>query len=390
MLISLGAQSKRSLILPALTMSRISPVARGLLTSLLLIEIGQTFGTSIGVTNQIKTVNSFVAIISALAMGLLSVRMRHKTLLVAGLALSVITTLGCFFAPSFITLLIVFSLGGWAANMIFPMTTAIMGANIPREDRSKAMGWLVAGPAAGYLFGFPIVNYIGDWRLSFLFFALPLILVALFLTLIGVPSTETVNPKTDILAGYRGVFSNRSAIASLVGHMLGLSVWQIPLTLASSYYRSHHGISRGQVVFIIMAMAILYIGGSLVSRRIISRIGYKNATVLFAAGLGLFTMVTFLDLPTTISVALGLGTSLMGGLFAPSSQGLNLEQIPKLRGSMMSMVSAFGSTGNMLSLGLSGLLLIRYGWSTMGIVVGIFGLIGGVIIYFLAQEPSIG
>ena len=137
-------------------------------------------------------------------------------------------------------------------------------------------------------------------------------------------------------------------------------------------------------------MAILYIGGSLVSRRIISRIGYKNATVLFAAGLGLFTMVTFLDLPTTISVALGLGTSLMGGLFAPSSQGLNLEQIPKLRGSMMSMVSAFGSTGNMLSLGLSGLLLIRYGWSTMGIVVGIFGLIGGVIIYFLAQEPSIG
>ena len=386
----MGAQSKRSLILPALTMSRISPVARGLLTSLLLIEIGQTFGTSIGVTNQIKTVNSFVAIISALAMGLLSVRMRHKTLLVAGLALSVITTLGCFFAPSFITLLIVFSLGGWAANMIFPMTTAIMGANIPREDRSKAMGWLVAGPAAGYLFGFPIVNYIGDWRLSFLFFALPLILVALFLTLIGVPSTETVNPKTDILAGYRGVFSNRSAIASLVGHMLGLSVWQIPLTLASSYYRSHHGISRGQVVFIIMAMAILYIGGSLVSRRIISRIGYKNATVLFAAGLGLFTMVTFLDLPTTISVALGLGTSLMGGLFAPSSQGLNLEQIPKLRGSMMSMVSAFGSTGNMLSLGLSGLLLIRYGWSTMGIVVGIFGLIGGVIIYFLAQEPSIG
>ena len=136
----MGSRSKGRFFLPALTASRISPVARGLLTSLLLIEIGQTFGTSIGVTNQIKTVNSFVAIISALAMGLLSVRMRHKTLLVAGLALSVITTLGCFFAPSFITLLIVFSLGGWAANMIFPMTTAIMGANIPREDRSKAMG----------------------------------------------------------------------------------------------------------------------------------------------------------------------------------------------------------------------------------------------------------
>jgi len=93
MLISMGAQPKRSLLLPALTMSRISPQARGLLTSFLLIEIGQTYGTSIGVTNQIKTLNSFVAIISALAMGVLSVRMKHKTLIVAGLALSVVTTL---------------------------------------------------------------------------------------------------------------------------------------------------------------------------------------------------------------------------------------------------------------------------------------------------------
>jgi predicted MFS family arabinose efflux permease len=383
-------RSKGRLILPALTAARISPVARALLTSFLLIEIGQTYGTSIGVTNQIKTVNSFVAIISALAMGLLSVRMKHKTLLVAGLGLSVITTLGCVVAPSFITLLIVFSLGGWAANMIFPMSTAIMGANIPREDRSKAMGWLVAGPAALYVFGFPIVNYIGDWRQAFLFFALPLILVALALTVIGVPASETVNPRTDILAGYRGVFSNRSAIASLIGNMMGMFVWQIPLSLASSYYRSHHGISRGLVVYIIMAMAIIYIGGSLVSRRIISRTGYKKATVFFAFGLSFFTIATFLDLPTTISVALGFGACLMAGLFAPSSQGLNLEQIPELRGSMMSMVSAFGSTGNMLSLGLSGLLLMQYDWSTMGIVIGIFGLIGAVIVHFLAREPSIG
>jgi len=385
MLISMGAQPKRSLLLPALTMSRISPQARGLLTSFLLIEIGQTYGTSIGVTNQIKTLNSFVAIISALAMGVLSVRMKHKTLIVAGLALSVVTTLGCVFAPSFITLMIVFSLGGWATGMIMPMTTAIMGANIPREDRSKAMGGLMAGPAVLYVIGYPIVNYIGDWRQAFLFFALPLILVALLLTWMGVPVSETANPRTDVFAGYRGIFSNRSAIASLVGNMLGISVWTIPLSLASSYYRSHHGIPRGVIVYTISAMAMLFIGGSLISRRIISKIGYKKATMLFAIGLGLSTMFLFLDLQTTISIAFGFSTALMAGLFVSSSQGLNLEQIPELRGSMMSMVSAFGSAGSMLSLGLSSLLLIQYDWSTMGIVIGAFGLIGGVIVHFLAQ-----
>jgi MFS family permease len=170
--------------------------------------------------------------------------------------------------------------------------------------------------------------------------------------------------------------------------MLGISVWTIPLSLASSYYRSHHGIPRGVIVYTISAMAMLFIGGSLISRRIISKIGYKKATMLFAIGLGLSTMFLFLDLQTTISIVFGFSTALMAGLFVSSSQGLNLEQIPELRGSMMSMVSAFGSAGAMLSLGLSGLLLIQYDWSTMGIVIGAFGLIGGVVVHFLAREPS--
>ena len=74
-------KSGGKLLLPALTISRIAPQARGLLTSLLLLEIGQTYGTSIGITNQIKTANSFLAIFSALAMGILSVKTpNHRTL----------------------------------------------------------------------------------------------------------------------------------------------------------------------------------------------------------------------------------------------------------------------------------------------------------------------
>jgi len=106
------------LFLPALTISQMAPGTRALLTGLLLIEIGQTYGTPIGLTNKIKTFNSAAAILAALSMGFLSMRIRHKTLLIAGLTLSAICAIGCAFAPSFSLLIIIYSIGGLAGNTI--------------------------------------------------------------------------------------------------------------------------------------------------------------------------------------------------------------------------------------------------------------------------------
>ena len=48
-----------------------------IISGLLLIDIGQTFGYPVGVTGQIATVYSAIAVIFALIMGVLSARYRH-------------------------------------------------------------------------------------------------------------------------------------------------------------------------------------------------------------------------------------------------------------------------------------------------------------------------
>jgi predicted MFS family arabinose efflux permease len=376
------------LIVPTLTISRISPQARSLLTTLLLIEIGQTYGLSIGVTNQIKTFNSFAAIFAALLMGFLSVRFRQRTLLIAGLALSVFTTLGCYLAPSFPILIIFYSLGGIAANTIFPMTTALLGEHIPLSERTRALGWLTAGPAAIYVLGYPIVNYIGDWRRAFLIFALPIILVALLLSFVGLPSTELTTRREDILAGYKGVLASRSALACLVSSGMGLGVWQIALSLGSSFYRQQFSMSRNNVVYVTVVMALLYISGTLIARKIIPKYGRRNTAIASSVLLGLFTIFFTASFNLTMALATGLVTCFAAGVRVNASQGLNLEQIPDLRGPMMSLSSAFGSTGNVMSLSLSGYLLINYGWSVMGSVIGVFGFIAGIILYLYAEDPT--
>ena len=376
------------LLLPALTISRVSPQARTLLTGLLLIEIGQTYGTSVGLTNQLGTVNSAVAVIAALLMGVLSVRIKHRSLLITGLFLSVITTLGCYYAPSFAFLLLAYSVGGLASTMITPMTTALIGEHVRLEERSQALGWLMMGPAALYIVGYPLVNHIGDWRQAFLLFVLPIILIAMLLTVMGLPSSESMPRKSDILAGYKGIFTSRSALACLISNGLGLGVWQISLSLASSFYRQQLSMSRGLVAYITIVMALAYMAGALVSRKLIPIFGRRKAAAVSSVFLGLSTIIRFAVINQAVAITLGFLTCLLAGMRTTSSLSLNLEQLPELRGPMMSMTSAFGSTGNVLSLSLGGALLIQHGWMVMGVGIGVFGIIAGAILHLFAQDPT--
>jgi len=384
----LGKSTNGKLILPALTMSRIVPQARNLLTTFLLIEIGQTYGTSIGLTNQIKTFNSIAAVLAALTMGFLSVKYKQRTLLMVGLSLSIISVIGCYSAPSFITLVIMYSLGGVAGNTILPMTTSLLGEHVPREDRTKSLGWLMAGPAALYIVGYPLVNYIDDWRMSFLLFVLPIILVALLLTTIGVPKHQLTAPRTDILAGYKGILSNKSAVACLVSYGLGLGAWQITLSLSTSNLRQQFLISRDVVVWITMLNAMMYIAGALVSRKVVSGYGVKNSSMFLNVLLGVFTICRFIVPDFVLAIVLSAIICVVAGLRSAAVSGLNLEQVPDLRGSMMSLTDAFGSIGNVLSLSLGGYLLIVYNWGIMGSIIGSFGIVAGLILYMFVKEQS--
>jgi len=380
--------NEQGLIYSALTISRLSTGARGLLTGLLLIEISQSFDTTIAIANQMNTANSLIAIVTAIGMGIISLRYNHRTLLITGLVLSLVSTLGCFYAPTFLTLVIIYSLGGLAASIIFPMTTALLGEYVLQENRSKVLGWMMAGGAALYTVGYPIVNYIGDWRNAFLYFALPLIVISLLLCIKGLPESNSRNENSDMFAGYRGIFSNRSAIVSLVGYSLGMGVWSLTLSLGSSFYREHLSLSRDMVSNITILLSLFYIFGAMVTSRLIPRWGYTRVVYgsLFILGLG--TCIRFFVSDLYLNLCLGLINVFMAGVMGTSCQGLNLEQLPELRGPMMSMTNAFSSIGSTLSLGLSGVLLTVYGWGVTGAVIGVFGIIAGFLIYFMVQNPE--
>lgn len=128
------------LILPSLVMSRFALQPSTLLVGLLLLDIGSTFGLPVGVAGQLRTAASVVGVVSSLLMGALSIRYRHKSLLMGGLLVFIISSVGCSLSMNFAMMLVFNSLAGLGTAMVAPMTVALVAEHLPLERRSGAIG----------------------------------------------------------------------------------------------------------------------------------------------------------------------------------------------------------------------------------------------------------
>lgn len=393
------ATSRRSpqgrLVLPSLVLARFATQPSGLITGLLLIDIGLTYGISVGEAGQMRAFSSTIALVFALLMGVLSVRYRHKTLLLTGFLFYSVSALGCFLAANFTVMTVVFSLSGIGMAMVRPMASALVGAHIPLEKRSNAIGWILAGGSISYLVGAPVVSYLaglGGWKMAFLGFMLPVSLVSLLLTFIGVPK-ENINPESptrgsNYLDGFKKVLTNRSAVACLVGASLGMATWTATLTYSISFFRQRFSIPTSWASLILSGFALCFTLGSLSGGYLINIFGRKRFTIISTILLGISTML-FLNLSVLwLSLVLALICCVLAGMRYSASDNLTLEQIPEFRGAMMSIGSAASSLGSTLGAGVGGLTLISWGYGGLGLSLGSFGIAAAAIYLLFAIEPT--
>jgi len=120
--------------------------------------------------------------------------------------------------------------------------------------------------------------------------------------------------------------------------------------------------------------------------KIILKIGCKRTAYSTLFFIGISAIVFFFLTDFYVSALLLIVMTMIGGVMETSCQNLNLEQLPDHRSSMMSMQIAFSNIGTATSLGFSGFLLIEYGWSVMGAIVGVFGVLASLLVYSFVSE----
>ena len=383
------------LFLPSLTVSSFAVGPLSVWAALLLIDIGYSLNTSVGVTGQINTSYSIAAFIFALLMGVLSIRFKHKSLLLVGLALIGVSALGCFLASDYVMMLVFYSISGIGYAMANPMIFALVGEHLPLKNRANAIGWVVAGGALVFVIGAPVIAItagIGGWRLPLLAFVMPILLVSLLLAFPSLPSTsinrQTIVDSKTYLRSFREILLNRSAVACLTGDFLRSAAFVALVIYVTSFVRQRFLLSTDLASIVLLFGALSYAIGSLACGFFVNRFGRKLSAVVTAFLAGIF-IISYVYVPIFwLSLLLILVASWFSGMVASAANSLTLEQVPKLRGSMMSIDSAVLSLGSALGTAAGGLALLYFNYEGLCSVLGIIGMVAALILFALAKDPT--
>lgn len=179
-------------------------------------------------------INSYVVVLAALLMpiGAMGDRWGRKPVLVAGMFVFGLASIGAALAPSTTVAIAARVIAGVGAAMIMPVTLSVITSSFPQEHRTRAIGVWSAVAGGGGLIGMlasAILVDLASWRWVF---AVPVALTAvgLAVTISSVPNAPGVRTGSfDVLGS---LFSALTIGGFVLGVYLGPERgWSAPLTV---------------------------------------------------------------------------------------------------------------------------------------------------------------
>jgi predicted MFS family arabinose efflux permease len=382
--------------LPAISLVRFISQLPNILTGLLLIEIAASFGTSVGVMGQVRTLSSGLGVVVSLLMGAMSVWFGHKLLFVVGVGLLSASAFFCNMASSYEFMLVAFALSGVGTAIVGPIGMTLIARHVPQDRRASAIGWTIAASASAYLVGAPsfaVIAGIGGWRLGFLGFVLPFSLLSLVFSYLVLPSEDKGggNPSAGgVVDALKAVGTNLSASACMITTALVIATWSVHLVYSSSFVRQTFGVSREFVSLSTIVGASCYIVGSVMSGRLVNRFGRRRVALLASVPAGAALLIYY-NMPN-LWVTLGLNyiAAMLFGTLHSANTNLALEQIPSFRGTMMSINKAAGSLGSTLVVVFGGWALLEYGFPYLGALIIGLNILAFVVYWLMVKDSMRG
>ena len=364
--------------------------------SLLPVDMAKTFlpdsfapGTSpatqkaaVGVVKQTDAINSVFEVVAAVALSFLAIRFRHKSLLLVGVGLVLVSAVGAYFSPTLPTMQAFFALEGFGTVMVTAMGLTMIGEYVPMQKKAKASSYLVAAGSAAYLIGVVIINRVtnfGGWQLNFLLLTLPVAALGLILSFIALPnkqnakSESSTNEKTPYWATFRRILKNKSAILYLIGYMVSSMV--VTGSFAMSFYMQEYGLSIDSATVISMTALTITVIASIVMGRIISKKGAKILIIASAIADGILTIM-FVFMPSySLAIPLDMVHVWMYATVFVGFTALALDQVPESRGTFISIRAMFRYIGVAIGAAIGATLLSTFAsYQAVGIAFGVISI----------------
>ena len=383
---------KKRLFLPVVVLSVFLTWTFTVFFSTVLLDIAKSFQVSIGTASQALTVARFAGLIIGLAMGFLTIRFNHKSIFVSGVTLYGLGILGSILSPNFTSLVVFQVFQGMGLTIVGIISLTLIGDLLPLQKRGFAIGIVVSSGFLTYVLIPPLsssITLLAGWRSVLVWFILPFSIACLVLCLLIIPTTSKQGKQnSQYLEAFKRILVNKSAVACVVSMALLTMMSSVPVYAVSFYRINFLSSTTDAALYSSVAAAGGMIGG-LIGGRLVNRFGRKPLTVSTAFVSSVFAILFTLLPNVMVSVAFWTICAFSLSMTLVGLQSLVLEQVPKHRGSMVSMNSVFRSIGLVLGVAVGGIILNLFS-NNFQLLMAIFGFSGIVsipILLFIAKDP---
>jgi FSR family fosmidomycin resistance protein-like MFS transporter len=157
---------------------------------------------------------------------------------------------------------------------------------------------------------------------------------------------------------------------------------------SASFFREKFGLSLVSAALLVsLAVLVVFSLGSILGGHLVNRVGRKRLLLatLFIPSPILVLLAFLSDLWLTL--ALFYLFNFIYSLSNSPSVSLTIEQSPESRGTMMSMMSIFTTSGMIMAAAVGGMALVLSGWTGVIFTFVTLQLISVAIFFFLTEDP---
>ena len=352
-----------------------------LVLSPILVEVAGEFDVSTAAAGQLRTVTGLVAGSTALVVGRLAGRLALRDLLIGGALLLAASSLLSALAPTFWFLALAQAPLGVAVAILLSAGVAGAGEWAAAGERARVLSWALVGQAAAWMVGMPVIGAVAElsWRLAFVVVPLAASLLAAF-----VLSLCTAGPPAAAATGtgLMRLLHERSVAAWGLGELLAFSAWTGILVFAGALFIESYGASTATTGIVLGAIAVAYVPGNLVARRVVE---HRARTILIsfalAAAVGAAAFGTLRPALAVSALILAVLAFLAGGrTLAGSAFGLAVA--PNRSLAIMGLRAAALQFGYLVGSGVGGIALALAGFDGLGLAFA--------VLFAAAAVPHLG
>ncbi len=359
----------------------------------LLVDMAADLNVSVAVAGQLSALTAVSWFATALFAGPLSDTYGRKRMLLIGLWVATIGTLGMGFASNF-PMAVFFRVMTGFAGIISPCVSALLSDFIPLERRGKGLGFMVVGGNIAGVAGVPLITIlaqVADWRWSFIATGISTAAIGAYLTMFLPESRPGAVGGLNVFGRMKPLLRHPPMWDLTVVNLLVRATFMAFLTYFPAFLIVRQGISTAEVA---LPMAFIGVGlvvasgggGALADTRFKLRIPAAGLAV--AAVLGVILFNTHLSLP----MAVALGVAFCLAVYTPFPVAITFFSMlggRRLRGAAMGVVAFSNQGGTLLGPALGGLALQLGGYGAVGLLCFAMGALGAAYAVLRLRQSRI-